>query len=559
MIPRGCVMVPQPLLPQNPMTRLRRAHLLAAVTFAGAAVLVVFGWAGHTVPPRRHGERKEQWSGREYLAQTAVESRPVTSPTAPGWEMERAWSGHDDWEPFVAADRSSPFVYQMTTRFNATVSGIFIRRSADGGATWLPDHLVAPIDQWQADPQVAVAENGVVFVAWLDGPDWMSKLVKSYDHGATWTTPVVIAPSLRWTDHPWVVVSPEGNDVYAGVNEDDSYMVASHDGGTTFGTPIRTSNTPGHWWDHNGAAIAPDGSIYFVAINYFLDYRGRAEINLISSHDRGASWQTTPIDRSAAPPGCAGAAGCEYGFLSSTASIAIDRAGTLMVAYSAGDAIKQPEPMYVTTSRDGAQWTPRVRVSQPGAAATNGFPGVAAGPEPGDFRVVWQGDNGNPQSWNTYYRRTTDGGASWGPIARLSDRARGAPYKHARGYLFPYGDYLGISVDGRGANHVIWGEGSSYNGPGGAWYTRGGGWAVARSELIPATPDWAAANLAVTSCAALARDYRVQPGCSQSYIRPGERARNLDTYGSKSAVAGPSGPPNVDRAAARSSPRRLAL
>ena len=47
-----------------------------------------------------------------------------------------------------------------------------------------------------------------------------------------------------------------------------------------------------------------------------------------------------------------------------------------------------------------------------------------------------------------------------------------APYKHPAGYTFPYGDYLSLSVDGDGANHVIWGEGASYDGPGGSWYTR---------------------------------------------------------------------------------------
>ena len=41
--------------------------------------------------------------------------------------------------------------------------------------------------------------------------------------------------------------------------------------------------------------------------------------------------------------------------------------------------------------------------------------------------------------------------------------------------MFPYGDYLSLSVDGKGTNHVIWGEGESYNGPGGARYARGTG------------------------------------------------------------------------------------
>ena len=332
------------------------------------------------------------------------------------------------------------------------------------------------MDVWQADPQVQVADDGTVFAVWLDGPHWMSKLVKSYDHGATWTAPIVIAPSLRWTDHPWLLVSPDGQDVYVGLNMDDSYIVSSHDGGQSFGEPYKTNSpTPGHWWDANGAAICSDGSLYFAVINFSLNYRGLAEVNVVRSHDRGATWQTTLVDTSAPPPGCSGAPGCSYGFLSTTASLAIDQSGKLLLAYHAGNVTREPQAMWVSTSDDGINWTPRIQISRSNDEASNGFPAVAAGPAPGDFRVIWQGNNGNPRDWNTYYRQTTDGGVTWGETVKLSDRPGGAPYKKRAGYVFPYGDYLGLSVDGNGTNHAIWGEGASHDGPGGSWYTRGGG------------------------------------------------------------------------------------
>ena len=92
-----------------------------------------------------------------------------------------------------------------------------------------------------------------------------------------------------------------------------------------------------------------------------------------------------------------------------------------------------------------------------------------------DFRVVWQGNNdGQTDAWNTWYRRTTDGGRTWSEPLRLSDTATTpAPYHSADGYRFPYGDYLELAVDGEGVNHVIWGEGLSYIGPGGSWSTSG--------------------------------------------------------------------------------------
>ena len=145
-----------------------------------------------------------------------------------------------------------------------------------------------------------------------------------------------------------------------------------------------------------------------------------------------------------------------------------------MIVYHAGNFAREPERMWISTSIDGVTWTPRFQISQPNGEASNGFPAIAAGLSAGDFRVVWQGDNGDREGWNTFFRQTTDGGATWSETVRLSDRGRGAPYKSNAGYQFPYGDYLSLSVDGDGVNHVIWGEGASYDGPGGSWYTRGG-------------------------------------------------------------------------------------
>ena len=99
-------------------------------------------------------------------------------------------------------------------------------------------------------------------------------------------------------------------------------------------------------------------------------------------------------------------------------------------------------------------------------------PAVAPGPANGDFRLVWQDDRNGSHAWNTWYSQSRDGGATWSKPVRLSDRGGGAPYKHDSGYDFPFGDYLGLAVDSRGTNYVIWGEGSAIYRPGGTWWTR---------------------------------------------------------------------------------------
>jgi hypothetical protein len=72
--------------------------------------------------------------------------------------------------------------------------------------------------------------------------------------------------------------------------------------------------------------------------------------------------------------------------------------------------------------------------------------------------------------WNTWLRHSDDGGVTWTDERRLSDRPGGAPYKTPAGFRFPYGDYGELAI-GSGVTWAIWGEGLSYDGPGGSWFT----------------------------------------------------------------------------------------
>jgi hypothetical protein len=132
-----------------------------------------------------------------------------------------------------------------------------------------------------------------------------------------------------------------------------------------------------------------------------------------------------------------------------------------------------PLHLLVRTSTNGVGWGPRHDLTGGAGAVGADFPAIAAGTSSGDSRLAFQDDRNGPRSWDTWYRQTSDSGRTWTPAARLSDRGSGAPYKHADGYVFPYGDYLGMAVDAAGTTFAIWGEGPGYLGPGGTWYTRG--------------------------------------------------------------------------------------
>jgi hypothetical protein len=413
---------------------------------------------------------------------TVVEGPPPPS-IKNGFDSERVWSTFDDWEPAIAVDPGSSYVYQLTTRYDGPApckrcAGPYIifRRSSDGGAHWEPDQFLTPNSKPNNDPQIAVALDGTIYAAWLNDYVPGVKFIKSTNHGKTWSHPIAVAgkgPNPDWSDKPLLAISPSGRDVYIAFNASDSYIVASHNFGATFSKPIKT-NSDTRYWFHSGGAVAPNGDVYFAATDYSQDYSGDANINVLKSSNRGASWTTMRIDTSREMPDCPWSAGCYLGFFGPSVALTIDRAGTILIAYNAGDTPGGPQKMYVRTSTDGVKWSPRHQVSSGSPTVNNAFPALAHGPQAGDFRLAWQDDrNGSTNAWNTWYRSTRNGGATWSAALRLSDLGSDAPYKTANGYAFPYGDYFQMAVDAGGATHVIWGEGSSYDGPGGSWYTRG--------------------------------------------------------------------------------------
>ena len=421
---------------------------------------------------RSRGDHRKVFTGQSFEHETELQSNPSPSLFGSGFDSERAWSGKDDWEPCIAVDPRDGTVYQLTTRFETFNPKIAIRRSDDAGATWALDTLIPDTGTDQNDPQIAVARDGTVYVVWLD--HWMTRLIKSSDRGVTWTPPVdVNIPPPQNSDHGWLTISPNGKHVYVGYNWSHSYIAVSHDFGQTFEPPVKTNNDSRSWF-HSGAVANKEGEVYLGAVDYRGTLLGRSHINVLRSIDRGKTWTTQRIDTSEQAPDCDWAAGCYQGFLGPFTGIAMDSDSNLLLVYNLGLVPDAPQRIYVRSSVDGVNWSERIPISSHDVSNHNAFPCVAAGPNPGDFRVVWQGTiHGNERSWNTWYRRTLDGGMTWSDPVRLSDRSSGAPYKHAGGYLFPYGDYLGLAVAPDGLAHVVWGEGRSWVGPGSTWATSG--------------------------------------------------------------------------------------
>ena len=179
-----------------------------------------------------------------------------------------------------------------------------------------------------------------------------------------------------------------------------------------------------------------------------------------------------------APPDCE-AQSCETGYLGPQIALASDAAGALYALWNAGGANGGPERIYFSSSTTGgASWSERTNVSNAAAGVEHSFPAVVAGAA-GDVRIAWMDaratEAGHPNRplWNTYYRSSTNGGATWNAESQLSGPVRGYDYILPGGFRFPFGDYFSLAIDGEGTTHVVWGEGRNYKSPGSIWYAQG--------------------------------------------------------------------------------------
>jgi hypothetical protein len=149
-----------------------------------------------------------------------------------------------------------------------------------------------------------------------------------------------------------------------------------------------------------------------------------------------------------------------------------DAAGTLFALWNSGSVAKGPERIYFASSTTGgATWSPKADVSAAAAGVEHAFPAIVAG-SAGDVRIAWM-DSRNAPLWNTYYRSSTNGGATWSAAKKISSHVPGYSYIRRDGFSFPFGDYFEIDIDSRGQTQAVWGEGLNFKSPGSIWYSNG--------------------------------------------------------------------------------------
>jgi len=194
------------------------------------------------------------------------------------------------------------------------------------------------------------------------------------------------------------------------------YYKRSTDGGLSFGADVRLTNDAATSYN---PAIAYSGSVLHVV---WTDNRdGNYEIYYKRSTDDGLSWEAdTRLTNNS--------------FLSNYPSISASGLNLHLVWHDTRDG--NAEIYYKNSTDGGNTWSVDMRLSN-----TSGLSYVPSVAVSGSFvHVAWYDSTAG--NWEIYYKRSTDGGISWGADTRLTNDPANSTYP-----------YLGVSGS---VVHLVW-------------------------------------------------------------------------------------------------------
>jgi hypothetical protein len=140
--------------------------------------------------------------------------------------------------------------------------------------------------------------------------------------------------------------------------------------------------------------------------------------------------------------------------------------------WNSGSRYEAAQRIYFASSTTaGETWSVPSDVSLAPKGVEHAFPALVAGAA-GDVRIAWM-DTRRAPLWNTYFRSSSNGGATWSAESRLSSYVPGYRYIRTKGYSFPFGDYFEMDIDNQGRTQAVWGEGLNFRSPGSIWYSSG--------------------------------------------------------------------------------------
>jgi hypothetical protein len=364
----------------------------------------------------------------------------------PDWTPAKrlTWTAGDSWWPGIAVD-SSGRLYLVWQDDTPGTPKIYFKKSSDGGAIWTPSQNITrdTFSSHSLSPEIAVDYSGYLHVTWNDdefGADPGIFYKRSTNMGATWSKYQVLAVTEWGTcyepritvdslDNLHVVAPQPPFNYYDPPSEDlEIRYLKSTDHGVTWPIDQFITQNSGNSMD---PAIAVDsaGNPHLV---WSDDTDGNYEILYKKSKDGGVTW--TSRRRLTWTPS-----------YSRWPVIAVDSLDNLHVVWYTATSGGDDEIYYKKSTDSGTTWPLGRRLTN--TASPSRDPAIAVDAS-GIIHVVWsEGALGKKE---IYYRKSTNGGASWTAAQRLTWTSgdSGRP---------------DLAIDPAGNLHLVWGDSTPGN------------------------------------------------------------------------------------------------
>ncbi|MFI5121136.1 MAG: PKD domain-containing protein, partial [Thermoanaerobaculia bacterium] len=317
--------------------------------------------------------------------------------------------------PRIDSTGAIHLVYDDDTQ-NVTGNDVVYRRSTDRGLTWSAPLKVSTNGTTSAGGVLALDASGNPAVAFTSqngttGEIWVTR---SADHGATFLPPVRVSNAGRNADLPAIAVDANRNVVVAFVDQDPSNgllvvnAVRSTDGGATFGAI---------------QSLAGENDINpLQPLSLAFDSKGAAY--LVWSTDSGNGAGIEFGCRMAIAP--AGTTFSVKKTVSDAAvngfapRVAVDKSDAVYIAfynrYLNADFSFNREVMLIKSTDGGTTFSAPLDVSNDDGQSF--FPSAVPDSR-GGISLVWEDDTGNDQS-DIFYVHSSDGGKTFGAPVNLS-------------------------------------------------------------------------------------------------------------------------------------------
>ena len=298
---------------------------------------------------------------------------------------------------------------------------VYYKKSTDAGSTWTTKRLTYSSSS-SRDAVVAIDSNDHIHVAWMDESPGNSEIYykKSTNGGANWTT-------KRLTYNSGASFSPaitvDSNDHIHLVWDDDSpldseiFYKRSTDGGATWTTKRLTYNSLNSWYPI--IAVASNNHLYVVWHQFSPS---ETEIYLKRSTNGGVTWTTKRLTYNSG--------------YSRYPAIAMDSNDHIHLVWD-DDSPGNLEIYYKKSTDGGTNWTTKRLTDNSGGSKE---PSIAV--DSGNrIHVVWM--DLTPVNYEIFYRKSTDGGANWRNVKRLTWNSN-------------HSEYPSVATDSSDNIHVVW-------------------------------------------------------------------------------------------------------